>query len=573
MINQKRSLFILLLLVPTAGFAAAKALLDRDQINMSEAVNVEISTDKYSNDTPNFSSLNADFEVASTGKTVAVEMINGHVRQETRWVISLIPKHAGALTIPPIRIGSEKTQPLQLTVLDKPIALQKTDEFFIESTVEPKEAYWQQPVLYTVRIWASKPLSSAQFMPPSIKEGGTITPIDKQTNNMSYRGGRQYEVVEKRYLISPDKVGTLTIQPPSLRGIVFDNNQARQFFTGGDPQTVQLAGKELPLTVKAKPASWQSAWWLPATRLTIKDEWSQDLNNWHVGVPLTRTITIQGTGITAAQLPDIKMDSLTGINTYPDKTESKDSFDQHTILGTRQIKVALVPTQAGQWQLPAIKLPWWNVKTNKMEVAEIPAVSLNILPEAGASPAATKPTTPIEEKNQSQTQSSSMTSKNNTALKNDTTFSAWQWLVFLLATLLLLSLITILSLWRKLNSKNSKAKQEPSFQDNTPQTFRQAINTIKKCCANKNSRATINATITWARLYWPTSNIASLQDVANLIHDPQFTEQVSKLLAVCYGSTKEDWQAGQYWQSIEQFVLNSAKLSKKPEDPLPSLFV
>lgn len=571
MIDLQRSIVLLFLLVPTVGFAAAKALLDRDEISLSEAVNVEISIDKQSSQNPDFSVLNVDFQIASTGKTVAVEMINGRIKQETRWVVSIIPKHAGVLTIPAITIGTDKTQPIQLTVLDKPIAQPKTDEFFIESTVEPKEAYWQQPVLYTLKIWASKPLANAQFTPPTVSEGATLTPIEKQTNTLTYRGGRQYEVVEKRYLLSPDKVGNLTIQPPTLRGVAFDNNQARNFFTGGEPQNVHFAGKALKLTVKPKPSSWQAHWWLPATRLTIKDEWSQDLNNWHVGVPLTRTITIQGSSISAAQLPDLKMDSLSGINTYPDKTESKNTFDQHTIMGTRQIKVALVPTQAGQWQLPAIKLPWWNVNTNKMEVAEIPAVRLNILPEAGVAPASTKPTTSVAEKKQLLNQSLSM-AKDNTISKNDNVLSAWQWLVFVLASLLLLSLIVILSLCRKLSSKKSQAKQDPSFQNKTSQNLREAINTVKKSCTENNPRATINATLTWARLHWPSSNITSLQEVANLIQHPEFSHQVSKLLAVCYGNTNAAWKAREYWQSFEQNVLSAVQEHQKSEDPLPPLF-
>ncbi|MEY3881599.1 MAG: hypothetical protein RIQ94_2395, partial [Pseudomonadota bacterium] len=61
-----------------------------------------------------------------------------------------------------------------------------------------------------------------------------------------------------------------------------------------------------------------------------------------------------------------------------------------------------IPSKTGDYQLPAIKIPWFNTKTNKMETATIPETTITVAAGAStptvATPEATKPqqeTTPI----------------------------------------------------------------------------------------------------------------------------------------------------------------------------------
>lgn len=555
----------LLLLVPTFCFASAKALLDRDQISLSESVNMEISADKESSQNPDLSVLNKDFDIGSTGKTVSVEMINGHIKQEARWVISLIPKRAGTLTIPSITIGSEKTTPVQLTVLNKPVAQHASEDFFIETSIEPKEAYEQQAVVYTIQVWASKPLTNVQVTQPSVSDGVILNPLDKQFNSIRKRGTREYEVVERHYLIAADKPGTLTIYPPSLRGLTFDQNPSRQFFMGADPQSVHVTGQELKLSIKPKPTAWQGTWWLPATNLSLKEEWSQDPHQWQAGTPITRTITIVGNGVSNTQIPDLKVDAPSGINIYPDKTEATNTLSNNTLTGTRQIKIAYVPTQEGQIHIPAIKLPWWNLNKNKMEIAELSALTLTISHEANNSPVTSKSIAGSENKIQPVPQPISGGYKRN--VENST----WQWLAIILLILFMVSLVFIGILWRKLHLPKDFFTKNPASEEAKAKSTCEAINAIKKACAKNNPRATINATLDWARLEWPNSQINSLQDVACLVNQSEFTEQIAALLASCYSKEKTTWQAQQYWNVLSRYGFLSRESNSAPLQSLPPL--
>lgn len=562
-----RVMAVLFLFTPLTSFSAVQASIDRDQIGINEMLKLEISTDQTNASKPDFSIFEKDFSIASMGESLSMQMVNGQITQEKRWILSLIPKKSGTITVPAISVGSEKTQPLKLTVT-KQLSPQQPkdlkDDFLIETTIEPKEAYWQQPVLYSVRIWASKPLANAQFTPPSVSEGATINAIGKQTNTMTNRSGRQYDVIEKQYLITPNKVGELTIHPPELRGLAFDNQQASLFYGGGEPKPVELSGKELKLSVKEKPSSWQDQWWLPAAKISLKQEWSQDPQKWSVGTPITRILTIQGEGVSAEQIPDLKISTPSDINVYPDKSEITNRVDRHTLIGKRQIKVALVPTQAGEWELPAIKVPWWNVKTKQREVAELPAFPLKILAEQGAAAALQK--TP-ENGNKSQDAVSE-----GAQIKKETGILPGQWLIIILIALLVLSFVTIIMLWRKLDSNHKTFDAKGQKPQKMSQSKKQAIDKIKKACLANNPREIIKATLVWAQIQWPKEHISTLEEVSSRLQHPDFSQKIKELLAACYSDKPAHWKAEDYWKSFESLSLVMQNEKKKTDEPLPPLF-
>lgn len=568
MFAKYRCWFFLFLMAPIATFANLTATLDRNQINQYESVNLAISSDKASDQVPDLSPLKTDFNIDSTGKSESMSMINGDLKRETQWVISLSPKRAGNLSIPALSFGNEKTVPIQLKVMDKPMAQNQSADFFIETMIEPKEAYLEQPVIYTLQIWTSGPLANASFKPPTLSDNSVLTSIDRENHFRSARAGRQYEVIEKRYLFLPEKAGAITINPPTLRALAFDNDPFGNFYNRSSSQPINLVGKPQTLTIKAKPTNWQGAWWLPASRLTLKDEWSRELKNWRVGEPLTRTITVTGWGIAAEKLPDVKMDMLKGLNSYPDKSQMDNKIDQHGVVGTRQIKLALVPTQAGEWQLPAVKIPWWNVTTHRAEIAEIPAISVTILPEVSTTPSVTSQApSVIPAENNQIPNSISLAQKNNS---KDLLF--WQWLVLLLASFCVLSSITIAILWGKLKARKSLEKTHSQVAAQSEQTLKQAINFIKQCCEKNDARATIEATLSWARIQWLSIHITSLKDVANLIQYPQFTVEVSKLLAACYKQPHSAWDAKQYWTVFQEAITTTTRKKNQAGDGLPPLY-
>jgi len=62
------------------------------------------------------SSLERLFNVIGRSSSREVNIINGVNTTRVNWVIQIEPKQAGVLTVPPITVGTLKTQPLALNV-------------------------------------------------------------------------------------------------------------------------------------------------------------------------------------------------------------------------------------------------------------------------------------------------------------------------------------------------------------------------------------------------------------------------------------------------------------------------
>ena len=133
--------------------------------------------------------------------------------------------------------------------------------------------------------------------------------------------------------------------------------------------------------------------WLPANDLSLTESWSQTPPNFVVGEPITRTLTLKADGLTAAQLPSMAMGDSNNFKAYPDQPRLNDKIGSAGISGTRQEKIALIPTRAGEITLPAIEIEWWNLNGKQMEVAKLPARVVTVAPAANVA-ANTTPATP-----------------------------------------------------------------------------------------------------------------------------------------------------------------------------------
>ena len=109
-IAHRALVFLLLALCALPAFAQTRAWLDRDRINANETVTLNIRTDGMAR--PDYDPLLADFVVS--GRSSRTEMDNTGVH--SLYAVALQPRRAGRITIPALRIGNERTQPLALQV-------------------------------------------------------------------------------------------------------------------------------------------------------------------------------------------------------------------------------------------------------------------------------------------------------------------------------------------------------------------------------------------------------------------------------------------------------------------------
>lgn len=382
----RRLMMVCWMLLPLAAHAAqVTATLDRNSVQLGETVtlNVRVQGASRGASMPDLQALSQDFTILGTSQNRSLSIVNGSATSSLTIGIALRPKHVGTLEIPAINFAGGQTAPQQLQVTavnSNPAATGR--DVFMEATLDPQHAYIGQQLSYVVRLYYAVTISNGTLDEPTAA-GVEVSRVGKDLNYDAERGGRMYHVLERRYALVPQHAGRIAIPAASFQGEAIDRNDPESFFGSSTP--VSAMASAVSVQVKSPPADWGKNAWLPARDLTLgMDGWPDPKDPLRVGQPLNLTMTLQATGLPFEALPVLSLPPLEGAKAYPDKPVTGTRRDGPWLVGRRQQAFAIVPERPGTLTIPATTLKWWNVITDSMEVATIPAHSVTVLPAVGA---------------------------------------------------------------------------------------------------------------------------------------------------------------------------------------------
>jgi len=413
--RPRRSSAILLLILVCAGIVQARAgiraSLDASQVAVGDTVQLTLERDGRTSGRPDVTPLEHDFDILGTSSSTSIELLNGAASERTQVILTLAPKASGRMTIPPLAWDGERSQALSLLVTGPGGTTQSGDgapasapSVFIETSVSSEQPYVQAAVQLTVRLFTAALLYRADLELP---ENGDVVAKQVGTDESGHteRNGRTYQVITRHYVLFPLHSGKLTLQGPVLDAEVAANQPRRPF--GSDPfgggffggpafrtiQPVRLHGKPIVLTVQARPASAVGSYWLPARNVTLSASWNPAKLSARAGDPITLDVSLQATGLTAAQLPDLSslLEIPPGLKSYPDQPKVNDSTRDGLLVGSRDQTIALMADAPGSYTIPALTVSWWDTQTNQPRVTTVPARTLTILPAPGATTATAAP--------------------------------------------------------------------------------------------------------------------------------------------------------------------------------------
>ena len=179
-------LLLLVFFAASAAHAAATrglhAFLDRDQAALGDTVTLNVEGAGVLAGAPDLSPLQKDFEVLGTSSSSKVQIVNGSSQSSTQLGIALRPRHAGTLTIPSLRIGSQQTQPLTLRVVPAPSGALGAagDPAFLEADVDATAPYVGQQIVYTLKLFYAGNLTGGQLEDPRA-EGAQVIHLNGDT--------------------------------------------------------------------------------------------------------------------------------------------------------------------------------------------------------------------------------------------------------------------------------------------------------------------------------------------------------------------------------------------------------
>ncbi len=524
----------LCLAAPAAAQGAAgdtmKVTPDRSVVASNETFNVKFTTGSGKASAPDWSPLNKDFKVLSKRKSVQKTIVNGVARTVHEWNVSLQPKRAGKLQIPPLKFGAVRSAAKPIQVKPPPKAQGKkrpAEEFFIEVSAEPKNPYVQAQMLFTLRVFMLYPLRGS-VTPPQSGSKAIVESLGDARKYHQNRGGRRYDVYERRYLIYPQNSGDMKINPVGIKGTYV--KQGRRF-------SVNKRSRALTLKVRPVPASFPGKIWLPARSFKISQNWSADLSSWRAGEPITRTLNFQADGLLAKQVPEIDLPVGDGFRFYTESADFKNERRGKTIVGRRQQSAVLIPAQAGAYTLPGVKVPWWNTRTDRLEFAELPTKDVTVSEAAFSALTVDEPAAGGNQPGNAEQEPVAF----EVAVEVN---NLWFWVS---AALLFGWLATVAMMWRGAGLyrllRDAWQRRE---------TMRERRRAVRQACEGNDAVATRDALMQWSRVMWPDRAPTSLGQIGALCSSTgnELVEQQIRRLERALYARDRAWQGSLLWDAF-----------------------
>ncbi|MCO5055220.1 BatD family protein [Thermomonas sp.] len=375
------------LALPVQAQAQTRAWLDRSEIAFGETVALNIETDQ-SVDAVDYAPLQKQFDVAGQTLRRSLEWNNGRSRSRTLLAVGLRPRAPGVLTIPPLRVGTATTEPLRL-VVRPPAALSANagSDLFVETEVDDARPYVQQSVGVTVRLNYAVPLQSGELTqdPP---DNATLQQIGEDRRYTRELDGRRYRVVERHYLLIPERSGTLVIPGARFSGLR-DSDMFSSLFGGGGRQDVSVAAPARRLEVRPIPATAIQPW-LPLRGLSLR--YLRKPVQVRAGEAVQVEIGMTADGATDVQLPALELGNVAGAQIFADPAQT----DTRIVDGKLQASVrrvfSLVPNRGGRLTVPGPSVVWWDATVGKARTTQLPPLLLEVAPgNVAMAPAASGP--------------------------------------------------------------------------------------------------------------------------------------------------------------------------------------
>lgn len=367
--------------------AVTRAWLDRDSANAGDVVMLNIETDQRSVD-PDYTPLRNDFALGAKSANQQMQVTNGSVTVRALFGVVLTPRKSGELIVPAIRVGNERTEPLRLQVgasasdagssASGAAAAQGNEDAFVQTQVDDPQPYVQQSVGVVVRLYFATQLASGE-LDLEAPDGASLQRIGDDVSSVKVLNNRQYNVVERRYLLVPERSGRLVL--PSAR---FNGRSVGGFFDdyfGRGNGELSARSASIPLQVRAQPANAPQPW-LPLRSLQLR--YTTTPQRATAGEAAQLVVEASARGATQAQFPELPTPSVPDAQVFAEPPQYEERF----VDGSPQLRLtrrySIVPNRAGPLVVPGLQVAWWDVGAAAAKTAALPDLTLDVAAGSGA---------------------------------------------------------------------------------------------------------------------------------------------------------------------------------------------
>ncbi len=397
--NVKKALIMLFILFLFAGLTIScfadnnlsmTLSLDRNEAAIADNIRmvVKISGTRSSDSWPSINGLEL-FDVVQQGTSSRVEIINTKFSSAIEYNYMIQPKEEGTYKIGPARLTIDgKT----ITSNTENLTIKKTDrssgvnrgEIFLNASLSSKEIYIEEQAVYTLKLYYQVSVKDVSLSLPEVKHLA-FKQIEKPSEYQSVYNGKNYQVLEVRYILLSSKEGNYSINPARINLTVMQARRGSGFGIFDDPFFSMTAGitksvasnpielKVLPLPKKERPSDFTGM----IGTFDIKS--SLEPAKIKKGESATLTVVIEGHG-NAKFIPDLHVPAQQYLKVYADRPVLEESVDSDGIKGSKTLKWALAPEKEGQYEIPPLRVSFFDTQKKQYRTIETLPSQLSVLP-------------------------------------------------------------------------------------------------------------------------------------------------------------------------------------------------
>jgi hypothetical protein len=587
--------------------AGVVAGVNRSQVVVGEVFELKIrSAGDALGEEPDLAPLEKEFQVLARSRSLRTRVVNGQRDASMEWRIELLAREAGARVIPPLALGAESTEALDLTVVarGRDLAQSRTQseaapfrgvELAVE--VDRNDSYVQEQVTLSLRVESALPLTGGSLGEPEIP-GAMVEKMGEDRSERVRVDGRDLYVFERRYAIFPQQSGELRVPALVFDGTVQDLEARRgrsgspfgsglggslfdDFFANSDSlldevfgsrgRPVRAISEPIVLAIRERPADAPGERWLPARGLELVEIWGEgdsEPPSLRVGEPVNRVVAVRARGVTASQLPLPKIDEVDGIKQYTEPAyEDSQGFDREMV-ALRALPTVLIPTEPGIHVLPEVELEWWDTESDQSRIARLPARTVEVAPAPGTatslaalSSSASSPSPPSAGPPPAEAKPGPVAPLEAESVSGSIASVA-------LGLGLLMSGLGFAA-WRRFGRGSAGSSAQPGR--------RSLRKRLEVACSAGDAAGAEAALLALGRAYWPDSPPQSATDLARRLDSSELQAALRELSKYRFAADGDmAWEGRALWQAFRVSSLARRRFwayrSKAPKSLLPELY-
>ena len=401
---MKRTALIIcvILLFPLQALAGGvRASVDRTRTTLNETVQLTVSVNggEGSVDVAPIK----DFRVLPQGTSSSVQIINNRISRKSSHNYALMPLRQGRLKIPPLTVNVKgklfQTREITVIVSKSPQQNQPSKDVFVRASVSNKNPYVGQQIEYTFKLYHRVRIANASLVKEPAFSGFVAKKIDQDKTFQTVIDGREFDVTQVTYVLTPTASGSQTIEPAILSLDIVRHRQRRSndpfdsffnnsffnnpFFGNSAPTPATLQTNPVSVNIRPLPPDAGTGVFSGLVgRFTLHGELEK--NEINAGDATTLSITVEGTGnIMDASAPAVNVPQ--SFKVYPDNPGQDIHISIGGASGKKVFRYALVPVKKGDFSISPVHLKYFDIPSKKYITLSTRPFSLKVLASKEAS--------------------------------------------------------------------------------------------------------------------------------------------------------------------------------------------